>query len=451
MSIVCTNDLLHGGRDDGYVIAFGPGHDITLGGLRRDAAHNAGLLAVKGVRRAALVCDDAGWFLIGLLALLQIGAEVILPPNSLRGTLSGLESAFDILVTDSPAIEVHPRLILQEGAPIGPIGLITPERARIDFFTSGSTGEMKRVAKTLAQFEYEAAVLERMWGRTFADSRIFATVSHQHVFGMTFRMMWPLLAGRAFAREMHIAWEPLLGTLTAPAAIVTSAAQLTRLGGLPPLDAALRPRAIVTGGAPLPPEAALEADQIFGGMPLEFFGSTEAGAIAWRSGTEDSMHWRPLYGVEVTAGPGDLLQVRTPHAAGEVWCQQADRISLLDDGRFRLEGRADQVVKIEGKRVGLRQLERDIAALPWVDAAAVATLGETRPYLGAVVQLSEAGHNELARLGKFRLERMLRRSLAETQDAAVMPRRWRFVDHLPMDGLGKRRHQDLVVLLEQAP
>ena len=141
--------------------------------------------------------------------------------------------------------------------------------------------------------------------------------------------------------------------------------------------------------------------------------------------------------------------LRSPHASGHGWCEQADRISLSADGRFRLEGRIDRVVKVEGKRVSLERMEREIAGLPWVSEAAVVALGEPRTYLGAVVKLSAAGVAEIARLGKFRFERMLRRELSSTEDLAVLPRRWRFVDFMPMDGLGKRRVPDVVALLEQ--
>src|SRR5208283_5414612 len=96
--------------------------------------------------------------------------------------------------------------------------------------------------------------------------------------------------------------------------------------------------------------------------------------------------------------------------------EQADRISLAAGGRFRLEGRIDRVVKIEGKRVSLQRLEHLIAARPWVSEAAVVSLGGNRAYLGAVLRLSAAGAVELARLGKFRFERKLRRELSSTED-----------------------------------
>jgi hypothetical protein len=45
---------------------------------------------------------------------------------------------------------------------------------------------------------------------------------------------------------------------------------------------------------------------------------------------------------------------------------------------------------------------------------------------------------------------MIRHELSSLEDAAVLPRRWRFVDLMPMDGLGKRRVRDVTALLEQA-
>ena len=215
-------------------------------------------------------------------------------------------------------------------------------------------------------FEREASVLEQMWGAELGEIPIIGTVTHQHVFGMTFRIMWPMVAGRPFHSEFHVAWEPLMAQLNGPSMIVTSPAQLTRLGGLAPETAANRPRMIISAGAPLPAEAANEATEIFGCVPTEILGSTEAGVIAWRRGGPEPVLWQPLPSVEVAASRDGVLRLRSPHASGHGWCEQADRISLAADGRFRLEGRIDRVLKVEGKRVSLERLEREIAGLPWV-------------------------------------------------------------------------------------
>jgi acyl-coenzyme A synthetase/AMP-(fatty) acid ligase len=449
MSIVGLSDLLAGARHATHCIALQNHRPITLARLRADLAHNAQRLALRGVSRGAVVCEDGYWFLLGVLALAKLGADVILPPNGQIGTLRRLECEFDALVTDSNALRVARSIILEQGEAEAASMEFDPTRTRIDFFTSGSTGEMKRVARTLMLFEREARVLEQMWGDELGSAAVFGTVTHQHLFGMTFRIMWPLLAGRPFHSEFDVTWESLTARLQSPSMIVSSPAQLTRLSGLAPVEAANRPRIIITAGAPLPVDAVIEAAEIFGCTPTEIFGSTESGVIAWSRGARRPVLWEPLPTVEVAAGAGGVLVLRSPHAAGEGWCEQADRISAAPDGRFRLEGRMDRVMKIEGKRLSLERLEREIAALAWVEDAAVVGLGGDRAYLGAVVKLSAAGEVEIERVGRFRFERMLRSELSAIEDAAVLPRRWRFVADIPIDGLGKRRVVDLKAMLEQ--
>ena len=94
---------------------------------------------------------------------------------------------------------------------------------------------------------------------------------------------------------------------------------------------------------------------------------------------------------------------------------------------FSSKGRADRIVKIEGRRVSLAELERAIKRLRWVSDAAVATVPPAETALGAIVVLSAEGEAALTRHGKFRFERMLRRELAQTHEPASLPRRWRFV------------------------
>jgi acyl-coenzyme A synthetase/AMP-(fatty) acid ligase len=449
MSLVSLSDLLAGARPDTHCVAIRNNQRITLAQLRSDVSHNADRLSNRSIRRAAVICNDGYWFIVGVLALVKIGAEVILPPNAQTGTLLRVLGEVEGLLTDSWAIDHEKVIVLEPGRAEVTAFQADFGKGRIDVFTSGSTGDIKKVEKSLLLFEREASVLEQMWGAELAEIPIVGTVTHQHVFGMTFRIMWPITAGRPFHSEFHVAWEPLMAHLDGPSMIVTSPAQLTRLGGFAPETAVNRPRMIISAGAPLPTEAASDAIGIFGCTPTEILGSTEAGVIAWRRGGPEPALWQPLPSVEVAASRDGVLMLRSPHASGHGWCEQADRISLTGDGRFRLEGRIDRVLKVEGKRVSLERLEREIAGLPWVSEAAVVALGEPRTYLGAVAKLSAAGVAEIERLGKFRFERMLRRELSSTEDLAVLPRRWRFVDFMPMDGLGKRRVSDVVALLEQ--
>ena len=446
MRTLTLNALLAGARPDDYPIAFLAGHPMTIARWRADIAHNAARLSAAGIGRGALVCTEAYWFTVGLLALIASGARVVLPPNQQPGTLRDLQPEFDALVTDSISDPVINYFRLESGVDDRATRPCDFAQHAIGFFTSGSTGEIKLVPKTLRHFEREAAALEARFGAELGAVRVFGTVTHQHVFGMTFRLMWPLLAGRPFQSEFHVAWESLLDGLTPRAVIVSSPAQLSRLGGLTALLPAQQPSMVITAGAPLPQSAADEARAIFGCTPTEIYGSTEAGVIGWREGTAQPAAWRPFAGVEVQSGTDGILLLRSQHASTAGWCEQADRISMTGDGRFRLEGRVDRIVKIEGKRVSLQRLEQAVNALRWIEQAAVVTLGEDPIYLGVVAQLTAVGQTDLTLLGKFRFARMLRRELADCEDAAVLPRRWRFVEAIPLDGLGKRRLHDLRAL-----
>jgi acyl-coenzyme A synthetase/AMP-(fatty) acid ligase len=452
VSFLPLREVLGDARPGGHVIAARGGVPLTLGRLRAETAHNAERLGRCSIRRALLVCEDSFCFVVGLLALLQIGADIVLPPNTQSGTLAGLGDAFDALVTDARRSD-RPRDFVLESRE-GQAGPFTLDiaRSRIDLFTSGSTGTMKRVEKTAALLEGEADMLERLWGGRLGAALVLGTVTHQHVFGLTFRVMWPLLAGRCFSATIHFAWETLLRELTAATAVVSSPAHLTRLAGLAAVPATLQPRMIFTAGAPLPSASAREVEAVFGCAATEIFGSTETGAFAWRSGQEEPALWQPLPGVDIACGEDGLLHVTSPFIGGAGRCELADRVVLAGDGRFRFAGRADRIVKIEGKRVDLQQLERDILALPWIDAAAVAAVpAAERLVLGAVVVLSRQGREEVSRVGKFRFERRLRRELMATQEPAALPRRWRLVDRLPMDGMGKRRAAEVLALLEAEP
>jgi acyl-coenzyme A synthetase/AMP-(fatty) acid ligase len=64
-------------------------------------------------------------------------------------------------------------------------------------FTSGTTGEARRIEKAVRHLEDEVAVLEERFGvHLGADARILATVAPQHLYGLQFRVLWPIASGR---------------------------------------------------------------------------------------------------------------------------------------------------------------------------------------------------------------------------------------------------------------
>jgi acyl-coenzyme A synthetase/AMP-(fatty) acid ligase len=416
--------LLDESRAPQALIAFG-GAELTYDAFRRQVS---GLSqSLRGCPCAALACKDSAAFAIGLFALLHAGAEVILPPNCQPATLAGLGNILD----DEAVWAAVP-----DDAALPPIG---PD-ASVIFFTSGSTGEPKRIRRSLEMLEREALTLAQQWGDLLKAAPVISMVSHQHLFGLTFKILLPLAAGLAFDARTYEVWESLIAALPEGAFLVSSPAHLSRLGGITPLPADKSPAAIFSAGAPLPLQASQEAEAILRRRPTEIFGSTETGAIASRQHDQD---WSLLPGHRLLDHPEGKLRLYSPYDLQAV--ETADLIEPRNGG-FRFLGRADRIAKIAGKRVGLAEVERTLAALAWVEAAAV-VLTEDR--LGAVAVLSASGQARLAEIGAFRFSRHLRRELASNLDSAAIPKLWRFVPELPSHPLGKTRTTDLLALFAE--
>ena len=375
-------------------------------------------------------------FLAGLLAGAAVNATIALPAHAQSAYLAEIGCPETALLTDAT---------LDNGAAARAIDVMTHD-PMLAFFTSGSTGAPKRVEKRLARLEAEARALEGLWG---ADARhVVATVSHQHIYGFLFRIVWPLLSGRTADDFAATYWEDLEGRI-AGSTLVSSPAHLTRL---PPRNDlfAPPPGLIFSSGQLLATTPAAACIAAFGNPVTEVLGSTETGGIAWRRQTTPDAPWTPLPGVAITRDDDGALIVRSPFLQQDAPLQTGDVVDLRDDGRFQLKPRGDRVAKIDGKRVSLTRVEEALSALPEVDGAATLTLPERKDALAAVVALTDGGRDALNDLGAFRLSRRLRAALAATLESAERPKHWRFVDAIPVDAQGKRTLSSLRALFAPA-
>jgi len=420
---------------DDALLAFGQAGQMTGLDFRTDVAALASALRRRRIQRGAIMTADGYRFTVALFALFAADATAVLPPNGQPGTLAALAGQYDLLLGDGEVADPTADRSCWDGR-------LDAQACRIDFFTSGSTGAPKCISRRLDQLVREIAQLERRWGAGSEQAPVFATVSHQHIFGLTFRLLWPLMTGRPFATHSHDLWETLLAAMPAGAIVISSPAHLDRLEGLHSKN---KPRLLFSAGAPLPFTAASRAAALFDSLPHEIYGSTETGAIATRQQRHADTPWTPLAGNRIAADEQGQLRLLSPYASEGDWMALPDRIELLPKG-FRLLGRLDRVVKIAGKRIELDDVEAALRRLPEIADAAVLPLPGDDPILAAAVQLSEQGAVSLARLGAFRLSRRLRAALAATLEPAGRPRRWRFVPALPRTAMHKTVQSDLADL-----
>jgi acyl-CoA synthetase (AMP-forming)/AMP-acid ligase II len=319
-------------------------------------------------------------------------------------------------------------------------------------FTSGSTGAPQAIPKKLFQMSREVATLEAQFGELLGGSEIIATVSHQHIYGLLFNVLWPLTSGRAIhAREYYFPQE-LMAVLTERGGVlVSSPAHLKRLPEHPVWRMTSNQlRAVFSSGGPLPFEVACEANRLLGVAPIEVYGSSETGGIGWRqqrSRMDDA--WTPMPGVTCRVDPEEgVLEVRSPHLSSKEWFPTADRATFVGDNRFLITGRVDRIVKIEEKRISLSAIECQLRMSPIVADARAVVLEGHRPRIAALIVPSLQGHSKLAEVGKLAFNRMLRDTLSQFIEPVGIPRVWRYLDALPINAQGKTTRADLIAALD---
>lgn len=165
--------------------------DMDQPALRQQALQLAAELQGRGVQRLALYLDDAGELAIALLAAWRAGIAVLLPADAQPQTRQRLSGQCDLWLDNLDG------LLGGERAALSPAPLDL-DQCRLTLCTSGSSGEAKLIDKSLRQLANEVEALEQLWGKNLGDATILGSVATQHIYGLLFRVLWPLCAGRAF-------------------------------------------------------------------------------------------------------------------------------------------------------------------------------------------------------------------------------------------------------------
>lgn len=403
--------------------------------------------AARPGRRIALDAPDAADFLAGLLGLLHAGQQVVVPANFQHAALAQCAEGCDG-VLDTAAIGQLPGTA--GWTPTAPL----PADAPIELTTSGSSGAPKPILKRVGQLDAEVLAHAAQWGPLLGADPVFATVPHFHIYGLLFRLLGPLSAGRPFDTAVAATPHALLNRLRAQGrgTVISSPAHLSRLGDLlDPAELAPYTTAIFSSGAPLGADTAATLGAALGQAPIEVYGSTETGGIAWRrQWPQAESPWQPLPGVDIALDDAGILQVRSPFADDDALVSTGDLAEVTADGHFRLRGRADRILKLEGKRVALPAMEQRLAEHPWVAACAIVLLPGQRDRLGAVASLTAAGLQALATEGRRAVAEGLRTHLLAHFERVTLPRRWRFPAALPYNERGKLPLDALQRLFDEA-
>lgn len=405
---------------------------LSHAALQERALRIAAALQQRGVTRLAVHLEDAAELAIALFAAWRAGVAVLLPADLQAQTRLRWAGHVDLWLTDLPD---DTRLDQLNADPLPPAALDL-DQCSLSLCTSGSSGEPKLIEKRLRQLANEVSALERLWGAELGDACIIGSVAAQHIYGLLFRVLWPLCAGRSFVRQQLPFPEDLQRASREHESFawVASPALLKRMGDNLDWSHLSVVRRVFSSGGALPADAAASLHQRLGQWPSEILGSSETGGIAWRQG--DPL-WRAFDDVTLSQDADGALRIKSPYLPSGHVEQTADAVRFLEDGRFELLGRLDRIVKLEEKRISLPLLEQALATHEWVSEARLGVVRENRASLGALVVLSASGVHALRNQGRRALTRALREHLVPHCEALALPRRWRLLGHLPLNAQGK--------------
>ncbi|PMO06161.1 AMP-fatty acid ligase [Vibrio splendidus] len=447
VSYISLSELLSQNRAPESIVCFDDNSEINWQTFNDDLSQLVHLLSSSPFQRVAICTQDSYLFSVAFLACAVSHKHIILPGNYQPCALAELSEHFDCLLVDDSIGEVEVSDVrniqtLLDSNPKAQQPLIDNlaptdlAAIQLTLFTSGSSGTPKAIDKTLEHLDIEIAQLDKNWGDLLKRNRVHSTVSHQHIYGLLFRILWPLCSGVPFARHNLEYPEQILSHANKQSVLISSPALLKRLKHeTKPAQLA----GVFSSGGPLPTESAHQALNLLGHLPIEVFGSTETGGIAFRQQESAQTPWQLFDCIEASLNSENCIKLLSPYIDKNNWYQTADECEMVSSNQFILKGRTDRVIKIEEKRVSLVEVEKRLEQLPWISECVVIPFEEPeRLILASVLVLSDQGQAKLATMSKGKFWLMLRSELRKWLEPIAIPRKYRVVDEIPLNSQGKR-------------
>jgi len=386
---------------------------------------------------------DSYQFLVLLFAALLAQKQVLLPPHRVSDLEKELAEQNIYFLQRQPVASIQNQKIELN------LDDAFLNQAQLFFYTSGSTGQPKKIPRSLHQLLNEVQGLDASF-QLPEQAIAIATVSHQHIYGLLFKLLWPLASGRFFYQAQLAFPEDVadiqqkLTALKLQNYVISSPALLKRWTREVLLQDCLT---VYSSGGKL--ESGVRP---YVNRPItEVFGSSETGGIAHRQ--QDDALWTPFANVDIQASEQQELQVRTNHAFSEDWIFTGDKVEVIETGNlkssFRLLGRLDRIVKLEEKRLSLDAIEQKIIELDGIVQCHVLILErEHRQILACVAVLSDQARVQLQQSSKAQFVAAIKAHLKSKLESIAIPRQWRFLTQLPQNAQSKLNKQYMKSLFQ---
>lgn len=436
-----------------YEHKWSDGHYLTWSDFLWDSAKiRAFIRKHDDIDRWILHCEDYWFFMCSFIALLQCNKEVLLTANISPVFISEIRTDKNTgFLTDRRKVDGKPihdayfisDVLANEDIPadteLENTPAIVADDTKIVMYTSGSTGHPKAVKQRMTEFEEDNAFIISKWGEEFLSRRLCATVSQHHIYGFLFTISLPFALGVPFRRtriefpdEFKSLDDDSYMIIAVPAFLKRTNMELE--GEKLPLKSPW----IFTSGGVLLPEVAKETDSVFGFWPVEVYGSTETSGIAYRQ-SKNGLEWTPFDNAKIWKNENGCLTIISPYIKDPSGFATGDLVEIHDDGKFLLKGRADSIVKIEEKRISLTEVENRILNTGLVSDCSVVPMSDRRQYLAAAIVLNADGKEKFKDTEKYLINRFFHDYLLQFFENVVIPKKWRFLESIPVDVQGKKK------------
>jgi acyl-coenzyme A synthetase/AMP-(fatty) acid ligase len=399
---------------------------------------------MKSTAAAKPVClcsDDRAIVVAAMLASLHAGIPLILPHGDAAATLDGLRAEMPYraaIVGPETDAQLPSGVIALEADKEIPTGGdsaleagLTPDSPWVYLFTGGSTGQPKIWTKTPTNLLAESAYLAERFKVTPAD-RILSTAPPNHIYGILYSVLMPFLGGAQVWATTPVFPHEILDRL--------AQFQATIMVSLPVHYRSLRAHAYgdhclrlaFSSAGPLDPADGAAFSAATGAPVYEIYGSTETGGIASRCRHKDETDLTPFAPVRVDI-ENERALVTSAFISPDLPRDEKDRFPLADrlealaEGKLRLKGRSDGIVKVGGKRVDLEMVREALKRQQGVaDAVVFSQPGEA----GRETEIVAVVEGTADATG-------LRQALQRSLEPQALPRRIKVVRRMPMLATGK--------------
>ncbi len=434
--------LLPPGHDSDH-IAWRNGAGITRARFLQDVA-----VLVRRLPSSSYVlnhCDDRYHFLVGLAATMMRGQVSLFPSSRAPQVLEELKHEYPDLycITDRPEEGLTMEILVYPGdaeqIPPATVEIpVFPASQQVAIaFTSGSTGKPKRYPKYWGGVVHESRIAgQRLGLDAERGGYTVATVPPQHMFGFVYSVILPVQHRYVIEAQRPFYPEDIRRTLESfpqPGVLVTTPVHV-RACVLEQVN--LRQMEfILSSTAPLDGDIAAQAERRFGAPLVEFYGSSETGAIASRRQADGEV-WEVFDGIHVGF---DAAGFRVDASYLPEPVVLSDSVEIRSEYEFILFGRNTDLIKIGGKRISLGDLNRQLLEIEGV--------------LDGTFFLPDTEGARETRLAAFvvapgRTRAQILEALRRRIDPVFLPRPLRLVSVLPRNATGKLPRGNLVQLMQ---